>query len=118
MSNLGRVELKGPRLFYICARNNQCARPCNEGCLYTGSFFKSKLYNQGLKPSKPISFIKAKDGSWWQVDFDWKYNLPESQRSSPEEIISYSYEQLESYEFQNAIRRAKREDDTPGIQIF
>ena len=36
--------------YYICQRNNQCKKKCNNNCLYTSNFEKSKLYNAGIKP--------------------------------------------------------------------
>ena len=35
-----------------------------------------------------------KYGDWWEVNFDWDKNLPETLRKKPEELISYTYDQI------------------------
>lgn len=50
-------------MFYICARNNQCARPCYDECYYTTFFLRSKLFNDKIKP-KEITFVKDLRGDF------------------------------------------------------
>lgn len=82
------------KLLFICNRNNQCPHPCNEDCLYTSDFFKSKLYNDSIKPVTGVPFIQDQKGDWWQVDFYWKYNLPKKFRTNPEKYMSIDYMRL------------------------
>ena len=54
-------------MLYICARNNQCAKPCGNECYYTTDFLKSKLYHDEVKP-KEITFVKDLRGDFWEIN--------------------------------------------------
>lgn len=99
-------------VFYICSRQGQCLKPCNENCLYTSDFFKSKLYHEQAKPSLPIDFLKDKRGDWWEVNWDWDNNLPKAHRSDPEELIHVPYDYLVQIE---ASRKLKKNIKDRGI---
>lgn len=86
------------RLFYICQRNDQCPRPCGEDCRYTSDFFKSKIYHESVKKMDDIIFLVDKVGNLWEVDKNWKYNLPKEQRKIPETLVAYSYSTLMNWE--------------------
>lgn len=88
------------KIFYICQRNNQCPRSCKEYCRYTGDFFKSKMYHDSVKRIDTIPFLVDRDGNLWEVDMDWKYNLPVMFRKQPEQMIGYKYETLEKWEME------------------
>ena len=88
------------KLFYICQRNGQCVRPCNENCLYTSNFFKSKLYHDSVKRVDCIPFIADKNGNYWEVDTNWDKNLPKEQRKVPEEMVGYYYQTLHKWEME------------------
>ena len=64
-------------MLYICARNNQCVKPCSNECYYTSDFFKSKLYHDEVKP-KEITFVKDLLGDFWEINPDFDHNLPET----------------------------------------
>lgn len=81
-------------MVYICARNNQCAKPCCNECYYTSDFFKSKLCHDKIKPKDPITFIKDLRGDFWEINPDWDKNLPESLRATPLTLIHRSYDQI------------------------
>lgn len=81
-------------MMYICAGQGQCGKPCSPECHYTSNFFHSRLYHEQVKPKAPISFILDKYGDWWEVNFDWDKNLPDAYRKKPEELISYTYDQV------------------------
>lgn len=83
---------------YICARGGQCKRICNEYCLYTHDFFKSKLFHTAIKPVEPIKFIMDKKGEWYEIDFNWDKNLPEKLRATPERYCQHTYDWLCDYE--------------------
>lgn len=79
--------------YYICQRNGQCKKPCNENCLYTNDFKKSKLFNMTVKPDN-VDLIKDVNGNWWEIDWSWDNNLPDSMRKKPEEIIHVKYDYI------------------------
>lgn len=81
-------------MMYICAGQGQCKKPCSPECHYTSNFFYSRLYHEQVKPKAPVSFILDKYGDWWEVNFDWDKNLPDAYRKKPEELISYTYDQV------------------------
>lgn len=80
-------------LLYICARNNQCAKPCANECYYTTDFLKSKLYHDEIKP-KEITFVKDLRGDFWEINPDFDHNLPELLRATSLTLIHKSYDQL------------------------
>lgn len=86
------------RIFYICQRNGQCVRPCDENCLYTSDFFKSKMYHDSVKRVDTIPFLTDKQGDIWEVDMTWDENLPKEMRRVPELMVGYNYETLEKWE--------------------
>lgn len=92
--------------YYICQRNNQCPKPCNEHCLYTHEFKKSRLFHNDVKP-EVVDLIKDKEGDWWEVDWDWDKNLPESLRAVPQEIIHVPYEYIGQIEITRMMFRNK-----------
>lgn len=105
--------------YYICSRGKQCGcKSCNPNCYYTNNFFSSRLWVEQLKPTKPIPFIRDKHGNWWEVNFDWDKNLPESLRSKPEELISYSYDQIVQGEVYMKVKGAKDAFDKQNNIIF
>lgn len=80
-------------MVYICARNNQCAKPCCNECYYTSDFFKSKLCHDEIKP-KEITFVKDLRGDFWEINPDFDHNLPEPMIATPLTLIHKSYDQL------------------------
>lgn len=80
-------------MFYICARNNQCAKPCSNGCYYTTAFLKSKLYHDEVKP-KEITFVKDLRGDFWEINHDFDHNLPVTMIATPLTLIHRSYDQI------------------------
>lgn len=88
------------KIFYICQRNNQCPRPCSENCRYTSNFFQSKMYHDSVKRVDTIPFLVDVNGNLWEVDMDWKYNLPVEQRQKPEKMVGYKYETLSKWEME------------------
>lgn len=90
--------------YYICQRNNQCKKKCNDNCLYTSNFQKSKLYHAGIKPVS-IKLIKDKRGDYWEVDENWDYNLPVAERAFPEKIIDIPYQYIAQIELRRLMTR-------------
>lgn len=90
--------------YYICQRNNQCKKKCNDNCLYTSNFQKSKLYHAGIKPVS-IKLIKDKRGDYWEVDENWDHNLPVADRAFPEEIIDIPYQYISEIELRRLMIR-------------
>ena len=90
--------------YYICQRNNQCKKKCNDNCLYTSNFQKSKLYHTGIKPVS-IKLIKDKRGDYWEVDENWDHNLPVADRAFPEEIIEIPYQYISEIELRRLMIR-------------
>lgn len=90
--------------YYICQRNNQCKKKCNDNCLYTSNFEKSKLYNAGIKPVS-VKLIKDKNGNYWEVDENWDHNLPVAERAFPEEIIEIPYQYISEIELRRLMTR-------------
>lgn len=88
------------KIFYICQRNGQCVRPCDENCLYTSDFFKSKMYHDSVKRIDTIPFLADKQGDIWEVDMTWDKNLPKELRQVPELMVGYKYETLEKWEME------------------
>ena len=80
-------------LLYICARNNQCTKPCSSECYYTTVFPKSKLYQDEIKP-KEITFVKDLRGDFWEINPDFDHNLPEPMIATPVTLIHRSYDQI------------------------
>ncbi len=102
------ADLKINRVFYICQRNNQCPQKCGEDCRYTGDFWKSKLYHNPIKPIDVVKFLMDKNNNIWEVDMNWKYNLPVMFRKIPEIMVAYDYKTLENWEAEkkwNALNR-------------
>ena len=81
-------------MIYICERKNWCERPCYDECYYTTCFMRSKLFNNKIKPKDSITFIKDKNGNFWEMDPNWDHNLPESMRATPLILIHRTYDQL------------------------
>ena len=79
-------------MFYICARNNQCAEPCSNECYYTTVFLNSKLYHDENKP-KEITFVKDL-GDFWEINPDFDHNIPISLIATPLTLIHKSYDQI------------------------
>lgn len=99
------------RVFYICQRNNQCPQKCGEDCRYTNDFWKSKLYHETVKPINHIKFLLDKNNNIWEVDMNWKYNLPVMFRKIPETMVAYDYKVLENWEVEkkwNTLNRISR----------
>ena len=90
--------------YYICQRNNQCKKKCNDNCLYTSNFQKSKLYHAGIKPVS-IKLIKDKRGDYWEVDENWDHNLPVAERAFPEKIIDIPYQYISEIELRRLMIR-------------
>lgn len=90
--------------YYICQRNNQCKKKCNDNCLYTSNFEKSKLYHAGIKPVS-VKLIKDKRGDYWEVDENWDHNLPVADRAFPEKIIDVSYQYIAQIELRRLMTR-------------
>ena len=90
--------------YYICQRNNQCKKKCNDNCLYTSNFEKSKLYHAGIKPVS-VKLIKDKRGDYWEVDENWDHNLPVVDRAFPEEIIDVPYQYISEIELRRLMTR-------------
>ncbi len=90
--------LKINRVFYICQRNNQCPNKCGENCRYTNDFWKSRLYHESVKPVDMVKFLVDKNNNIWEVDMNWKHNLPVDFRKIPETLVAYEYKTLESWE--------------------
>ena len=90
--------------YYICQRNNQCKKKCNDNCLYTSNFEKSKLYHAGIKPVS-IKLIKDKRGDYWEVDENWDHNLPVAERAFPEKIIDIPYQYISEIELRRLMIR-------------
>ena len=90
--------------YYICQRNNQCKKKCNDNCLYTSNFQKSKLYHAGIKPVS-VKLIKDKRGDYWEVDENWDHNLPVAERAFPEEIIDIPYQYISEIELRRLMIR-------------
>lgn len=90
--------------YYICQRNNQCKKKCNDNCLYTSNFEKSKLYHAGIKPIS-VKLIKDKRGDYWEVDENWDHNLPVVDRAFPEEIIDVPYQYISEIELRRLMTR-------------
>ena len=90
--------------YYICQRNNQCKKKCNDNCLYTSNFQKSKLYHAGIKPVS-IKLIKDKRGDYWEVDENWDHNLPIADRAFPEKIIDIPYQYISEIELRRLMIR-------------
>lgn len=90
--------------YYICQRNNQCKKKCNDNCLYTSDFQKSKLYNAGIKPVS-VKLIKDKNGDYWEVNENWDHNLPVADRAFPEEIIDVPYQYISEIELRRLMIR-------------
>ena len=90
--------------YYICQRNNQCKKKCNDNCLYTSNFEKSKLYHAGIKPVS-VKLIKDKRGNYWEVDENWDHNLPVADRAFPEEIIDIPYQYIAQIELRRLMIR-------------
>lgn len=90
--------------YYICQRNNQCKKKCNDNCLYTSNFEKSKLYHTGIKPLS-VRLIKDKRGDYWEVDENWDHNLPVVDRAFPEEIIDVPYQYISEIELRRLMTR-------------
>ena len=90
--------------YYICQRNNQCKKKCNDNCLYTSNFQKSKLYHAGIKPVS-VKLIKDKRGDYWEVDENWDHNLPVADRAFPEEIIDIPYQYISEIELRRLMIR-------------
>lgn len=90
--------------YYICQRNNQCKKKCNDNCLYTSNFEKSKLYHAGIKPLS-VRLIKDKRGDYWEVDENWDHNLPVVDRAFPEEIIDVPYQYISEIELRRLMTR-------------
>lgn len=90
--------------YYICQRNNQCKKKCNENCLYTSNFQKSKLYHAGIKPVS-IKLIRDKRGDYWEVNENWDHNLPVADRAFPEEIIDVPYQYISEIELRRLMIR-------------
>ncbi len=88
------------KIFYICQRNDQCPRHCGEDCRYTGDFFKSKMYHDSVKRVDTIPFLVDVNDNLWEVDMDWKYNLPVEFRKQPEQLVGYKYETLNKWEME------------------
>lgn len=80
-------------MLYICARNNQCAKQCSNGCYYTTAFLKSKLYHDEVKP-KEITFVKDLRGDFWEINPNFDHNLPVTMIATPLTLIHKSYDQL------------------------
>ena len=82
-------------LLCICARNNQCTKPCSNECYYTTVFPKSKLYlyHDEIKP-KEITFVKDLRGDFWEINPDFDHNLPETMIATPVTLIHRSYDQI------------------------
>lgn len=91
-------------IYYICQRNNQCKKKCNDNCLYTSNFEKSKLYHAGIKPVS-VKLIKDKRGDYWEVDENWDHNLPVADRAFPEKIIDIPYQYIAQIELRRKIVR-------------
>lgn len=91
-------------IYYICQRNNQCKKKCNDNCLYTSNFKKSKLYHAGIKPVS-VKLIKDKRGDYWEVDENWDYNLPVADRAFPEKIIDVPYQYISEIELRRLMIR-------------
>lgn len=92
--------------FYICQRNGQCKHPCNENCLYTSQWKKSKLFHSDVKPEK-VKLIEDTDGNWWEVDMNWDKNLPVANRKKPEHIIDVPYEYITQIELKRLFVRSR-----------
>ena len=90
--------------YYICQRNNQCKKKCNDNCLYTSNFEKSKLYYAGIKPVS-VKLIKDKNGNYWEVDENWDHNLPVAERAFPEKIIDIPYQYISEIELRRLMTR-------------
>lgn len=90
--------------YYICQRNNQCKKPCNENCLYTRDFKKSKFFYMDVKPEK-VTLIQDKQDNWYEVDFNWDKNLPVTYRKQPEKIIEVPYEYIAQIEIRRLLVR-------------
>lgn len=97
-------------VFYVCTRGARCGRPCNEDCYYTRDFFKSKMYNDAVKPVGSIPFLKSKFGDWYEVK-DWNKNLPEIFRSIPQEVHYFSYDELLQVESIRRLSKSKSKNE-------
>ena len=102
--------------YYICQRNNQCKKKCNDNCLYTSNFQKSKLYHVGIKPVS-IKLIKDKRGNYWEIDENWDHNLPVADRAFPEEIIEIPYQYISEIELRRLMIRNVLNHDKKGKNV-
>lgn len=105
-------------VFYICARCGQCGKPCEDNCLYTSDFAKSKLRHDTIKPVKDVNFIFTVQGNWIQLDEDGKVRAPYKMIPKPYRILSASYDEILQTETMHALKRDKKKEKDGKLIIL
>lgn len=110
--------MKETEWVYICNRNDQCKRPCDKECFYTHDFFKSRAYQNPIKPIT-LTFAKTADKDkdvWIQVDPDRHYPLPKM--DSKNTHFTSKYSDFESWVFSMYGRQMLNKKKKLGVDIF